>query len=82
MASVISIRRNIIYPEYYVMVFVRILYVLGSGKIRLTERKMNFKLLGFALPPAKPLQNELCLMKIGQSCEKIQLFELESQLST
>ena len=59
-----------------------IIIVLGSEKIRLMERKMNFEILGSAYSPAKTLQNELCLMKIGQSSQKIQSFEVESQHST
>ena len=56
--------------------------MLGSEKIRLMERKMNFELLGSALSPAKTLHNELRFMKIGQSSQKIQSFEVESQHST
>ena len=55
--------------------------MLGSEKVRLTERKMNIEILGSAYSPAKTLQNELCLMKIGQSSQKIQSFEVESQNS-
>ena len=57
-------------------------YVLGSEKIRLMERKMKNEILGSAYSPAKTLLNELCLMKIGQSSSKIQLFELEGPHST
>ena len=39
---------------------------------------MNFEILQIDLSPAKTLQNELCLMKIGQSSQKIQSFEVES----
>ena len=45
--------------------------VLGSEKIRLMERKMKNEILGSAYSPAKTLQNELCLMKIDQSSQKI-----------
>ena len=55
-------------------------YVLGSEKIRLMERKMKNEILGSTYSPAKTLQNEYCLMKIGHSSPKIQLFE--SQHST
>ena len=58
------------------------LFVLGSKKIRLMERKMKNEILGSAYSPAKTLQNELCLMKIDQSSQKIQSFEFESQHST
>ena len=58
------------------------LIVLGSEKIRLMEQKMKNEILGSAYSPAKTLQNELSLMKIGQSSQKIQLFEVESQHST
>ena len=57
-------------------------YVLGSEKIRLMEQKMKNEILGSAYFPAKTLQNELCLMKIGHSSQKIQSFEVESQHST
>ena len=57
------------------------LYVLGSEKIRLMEQKMNFEILASALSPGETLQNELSLMKIGQSSQKIQSFEVESQHS-
>ena len=57
-------------------------YVLGSEKIRLMERKMKNEILCSAYSPAKVLQNELCLMKIGQSSQKIQSFKVESQHST
>ena len=40
---------------------------------------MKNEMLGSAYSPAKTLQNELCLKKIGQSS---QLFEVESQHST
>ena len=56
--------------------------VLGSEKIRLMERKMNIAILDSAYFPTKTLQNELCWMKIGQSSQKIQSFEVESQHST
>ena len=56
-------------------------YVLGSEKIRLMEQKMNFEILASALSPGETLQNELSLMKIGQSSQKIQSFEVESQHS-
>ena len=52
--------------------------VLGSEKIRVKERKMKNEILGSAYSPAKKLQNELCLMKIGQSSQKIQSFEVEN----
>ena len=58
------------------------IYVLGSEKIRLMERKMKNEILGFAYSPAKTLQHELRLMKIGQFSQKIQSFEVESQHST
>ena len=48
-----------------------LLYVLGSEKIRLMERKMKNKTLGSDYSPAKTLQNELYLIKIGQSSQKI-----------
>ena len=56
--------------------------MLGSAKIRLMEWKMKNEILGSAYFPAKTLQNELCLMKIGQSSQKIQSFEVENQYST
>ena len=56
--------------------------VLGSEKIRLMERKMKNEILGYAYSPAETLQNELCLMKIGQFSPKIKSFEVESQHST
>ena len=43
---------------------------------------MKNEILGSAYSPAKTLQRELCLMKIGQSNQKIQWFEVESQHST
>ena len=58
------------------------LIVLGSEKIRLMERKMKNEILCSAYSPAKVLQNELCLMKIGQSSQKIQSFKVESQHSS
>ena len=58
------------------------IYVLGSEKIRLMERKMKNEILSSAYFPAKILQNELRLMKIDQSSQKIQSFEFESQHST
>ena len=45
--------------------------MLGSEKIRLMERKMKNEILGSGYSLAKTLQNELCLMTIGQSSEKI-----------
>ena len=56
--------------------------MLGSEKIRLIERKMENEILSSAYSPATILQNELCLMKIDQSSQKIQSFEFESQHST
>ena len=56
-------------------------FVLGSEKIRLMERKMNIEILSSAYSPTKTLQIELCLMKIGQSSQKIQSFEVEHQHS-
>ena len=53
-------------------------YVLGSEKIRLMERKMKNEILSSAYSPAKTLQNKLCLMKIDQSSQKIQSFEVDS----
>ena len=55
---------------------------LGSEKIRLMEQKMKNEILGSAYFPAKTLQNELCLIKIGPFSQKIQSFEVESQHST
>ena len=57
-------------------------YVLGSVKIRLMEQKMKNEIQGSAYISAKTLQNELCLMKIGQPSQKIHSFEVESQHST
>ena len=57
-------------------------FALGSEKIRLMERKMKNEILGSAYSPDKTLQNEHCLMKIDQSSQKIQSFEVESQHST
>ena len=56
--------------------------MLGSEKIRLMERKIKNEILGSAYSPAKTLQNELCSMKISQSSQKIQSFDVESQHST
>ena len=56
--------------------------VLGSEKIRLMERKMNIEILGSAYSPTKTLQNKFCWMEIGQSSQKIQSIEVESQQST
>ena len=58
------------------------LIVLGSEKVRLMERKMKNEILGSAYFLAETLQNELCLMKIGQSSQKIRSLEVESQHST
>ena len=55
--------------------------MLGSEKIRLMEQKMKNEILGSAYFPAKTLQNELCLIKIGPFSQKIQSFEVESQHS-
>ena len=55
---------------------------LGSEKIRLMERKIKNEILSSAYSPAKTLQCDLCLMKIDQSSQKIQSFEVESQHST
>ena len=55
--------------------------MLGSEKIKLMGWKMKNEILDSAYSPAKTLQNELCLIKIGQSSQKIQLFEVESQHS-
>ena len=65
-----------------ILIFSITIIVLGSEKIRLMERKMKNETLGSAYSPAKTLQNEICLMKIGQSSKKIQSFEFESQHST
>ena len=43
---------------------------------------MKNEILGFAYSPARTLQKELWLMKIGLSSQKIQSFEVESQHST
>ena len=50
--------------------------MLGSEKIRLMERKMKNEILSPAYSTAKTLQNELCSMKIDQSSQKIQSFEV------
>ena len=55
--------------------------MLGSEKIRLMEQKMKNEILGSAYSPDKTLHNELCLTKIGQFSQKLQLFEVESQHS-
>ena len=43
---------------------------------------MKNEILGSAYSPAKTLPNEPCLMKIGQSSQKIQSFKVESQHSS
>ena len=43
---------------------------------------MKKEILGSAYSPTETLQNELYLMKIGPSSQKIQSFEVESQHST
>ena len=65
----------------YIIIGQLLNFVLGSEKIRFMEGKMNniIEILG---PSLFSLQNELCLMKIDQSSQKIQLFEVESQHST
>ena len=42
---------------------------------------MNIEILGSAYFPAKTLQNELCLMRIGQSSQKIRSFEVEVNIA-
>ena len=63
-----SIAMDIVYVSYLAMSHrCTSIYVLGSEKIRLMERKM----IGSDYSPAKTLQNEFCLIKIGQSSQKI-----------
>ena len=45
--------------------------VLGSEKIRLMERNMKNEIFGSDYSPATTLKNELCLIKSGQSTQKI-----------
>ena len=45
--------------------------MLGSEKIKLMEWKMKNEILGSDYSPAETLQNELCLIKIGRSSQKI-----------
>ena len=42
---------------------------------------MSIEILGYAYSPTKTLQNELCLMKIGQSSQNVQSFEVGSERS-
>ena len=53
--------------------------VLGSEKIRHMKEKMKTNILNFTSSPAKTLQNELCLMKIGLTIQKLKLFKIESR---